>query len=660
MKKIIVVNKNRMMQMGSLVILLVAFLVFVFHFYTAYVEKVSKTDGAFFFVKSASSENIGPILPGQEIVQTYTATRDNMIGVNLAFQAIGNGSETEVHVSFIEDETEQVIQEWLLQGSQIALDGSFQFLPFSRVVDNMKGKHYRISVSVEDAELENTVTLLKTGSTIYGSLTVDGNEIDGNIALGIKGFVGYIGKVFWGISILFMGVLIWIYWSVFVFGNWKYENLFLVLGSLLVVIYLFVFTPYTEPDSNAHMATVYYYTYQILGEDELNADGRMLIYQDEAERSGLSIEPNLVNINTVKENILAVEEIQNKTPCWEEPLSVPPTAYVPQIVGAVLGKCLHLGTVSVLMLIKLFGGIFYLACCYFAIKLMPFGKLVMFVCALLPMSLELNTSSSYDNVTISLAYVLTAYIFWCAYQKERVTYKDIVLLIILSAWIAPIKIVYFLIGSLCILIPSSKFNNSKWRYGIIASVLGSGLLSIVISRLGYVASIASGNNLERGTYTWEYIMSDLTNSFNVLMRTVLNRTPEYLAQAFGGYFSWFSVGLSWTFVLLFMLVVLMSSLRGEEEKQYLDTKAKILVGSILFLVIGCTVMGLWLDWTPKEYTTIEGVQGRYFLPCLPLLVLLFRNNTIVLKRRLDKSVIMMYTILHYVTIMNIYAIAISR
>ena len=33
-----------------------------------------------------------------------------------------------------------------------------------------------------------------------------------------------------------------------------------------------------------------------------------------------------------------------------------------------------------------------------------------------------------------------------------------------------------------------------------------------------------------------------------------------------------------------------------------------------------------LTWTPRGYVSIEGVQGRYFLPFMPALMLVARNR----------------------------------
>mgnify|MGYP000214115153 FL=1 len=42
-----------------------------------------------------------------------------------------------------------------------------------------------------------------------------------------------------------------------------------------------------------------------------------------------------------------------------------------------------------------------------------------------------------------------------------------------------------------------------------------------------------------------------------------------------------------------------------------------------------------LNFTPDFCTYIAGVQGRYFLPFLPLLVLAVKNKTIYIRKKMD-------------------------
>ena len=51
------------------------------------------------------------------------------------------------------------------------------------------------------------------------------------------------------------------------------------------------------------------------------------------------------------------------------------------------------------------------------------------------------------------------------------------------------------------------------------------------------------------------------------------------------------------------------------------------------VLIVLAVLAAALNWTPINYQTLFGMQGRYLLPVLPLALLLWKNNRLVAMRR---------------------------
>jgi len=44
-------------------------------------------------------------------------------------------------------------------------------------------------------------------------------------------------------------------------------------------------------------------------------------------------------------------------------------------------------------------------------------------------------------------------------------------------------------------------------------------------------------------------------------------------------------------------------------------------------------------WTPVNYVIIYGIQGRYIIPVLPLIVLFFTNGNITTKKKIDGALL---------------------
>ena len=65
------------------------------------------------------------------------------------------------------------------------------------------------------------------------------------------------------------------------------------------------------------------------------------------------------------------------------------------------------------------------------------------------------------------------------------------------------------------------------------------------------------------------------------------------------------------------------------------------------------MLAMAFAFTPVGWPTIEGVQGRYFLPVLILLIVIVRNKKIILKRQWNDYFILWVILLQGITIINI-------
>ena len=57
-------------------------------------------------------------------------------------------------------------------------------------------------------------------------------------------------------------------------------------------------------------------------------------------------------------------------------------------------------------------------------------------------------------------------------------------------------------------------------------------------------------------------------------------------------------------------------------KKKFSNKQKIVLGIVVIMIIGLIFCSLYVQWTQIESPEIQGVQGRYFIPIMPILLLL--------------------------------------
>ena len=101
------------------------------------------------------------------------------------------------------------------------------------------------------------------------------------------------------------------------------------------------------------------------------------------------------------------------------PVTTTPVAYGPQALGMALVRAMDWGTLPLLYLGRLCNLVFFVFMTWLAMKRLPFGKEVLFGTALLPMTLHLSSSFSYDAMIMGCMFYFTAVCLDLAYEKER-------------------------------------------------------------------------------------------------------------------------------------------------------------------------------------------------------------------------------------------------
>lgn len=407
----------------------------------------------------------------------------------------------------------------------------------------------------------------------------------------------------------------------------------IALAFILIwgVVMSFLVPPWQTPDEHAHL--------RMIGESLGNEDMAYLMLYD--------IEMDLTRImNQYEEKVDRGqwEEALTKAPdysrgeCMPKSLSPSVIKHLPATVGVVLGILLHLPTFWVLELGELFSLMFYVAVCGFAIKLMPAKKEALLLFMAFPMAVQQASSLNYDAVLLPLCFLFIAYLFYLRCEKDRLGWKEAGLTLLLLALIVYIKLPYLFLGLLVFLLPKEKIHLPfpwgeingevirKWRVpaGIVLLFLtGAGVYA---ARSNFWVNLVSGMALE-----WR-------QSLRLFWLTAVFCKRHLLISSVGK-FGWMESGVSLGFVLITYLWVLILAVckQGKEEKPLVQKKS----GAYLWMVflILCIFIALsMVNHTIKvsqfggedadvtynvremiyNLPYIGGLQGRYFLPFLPL------------------------------------------
>ena len=132
------------------------------------------------------------------------------------------------------------------------------------------------------------------------------------------------------------------------------------------------------------------------------------------------------------------------------------------------------------------------------------------------------------------------------------------------------------------------------------------------------------------TYSAGYICRNLPATVKLLLRSIPEQGALWLQGVLGtvlGEPIVYRVEVSWLLGIGLMVALTAAALPADSEPriQALTARGKLGTAFVVLCVVGLTFFAA-LNWTPINYTTVFGVQGRYWLPVLPLVLLLFKAN----------------------------------
>ena len=159
-----------------------------------------------------------------------------------------------------------------------------------------------------------------------------------------------------------------------------------------------------------------------------------------------------------------------------------PVFYLPQAIGFSLARALGLGTMGLLFLGKFLNLCCYVALTALAVRTTPLGKGWFAAAGLLPMSVSLAASLSYDAGLIGTVFLFTALIFKLAYGAEEIRARELFALCALAALFGPCKLVYAPLILLLWLVPARVFGGG-----------GKKLLCFLILLLSLIAAVLAVN-----------------------------------------------------------------------------------------------------------------------------------------------------------------------
>lgn len=463
-----------------------------------------------------------------------------------------------------------------------------------------------------------------------------------------------------GISLFKYGITILsvVFFGVTAYGfyvrKWSLQRIFAGLAFGIGLFYLVTITPLSVPDEPHH----YQSSYQL---------SNYLLFQWDVSEYGDAHDfdyTNFVGHQNVSSGYLRIMKELGGKAFEGESIPIPhPRAlsyfveYLPQALGISLARILNFNFTTTFLIGRLFNLLFYAACLYFAVKRTPKFKLVIGLIGIMPMSLHQAASYSYDVFINGMAFVLIASILKAVYEENRLDRKDYLWILISGVLLAPAKVIYSAILLLCLLIPQECFRNKQQKFQGIALILTMAAVFVVLFQLNGLASMAAGTdelNWEGQTnYTLNFVFQHPLRTAEIFLQTFIEWGDTWLYWMVGSSLSGLSLSVPTWIINAFILVILLSVLSEADEKGRLSAIHRCSFLCVFVAVLLLAMASMFLGWTSDTRPIIQGVQGRYLIPVFPLLIFSLNNKTLVLRRNIDKELIIASMFLHGNVIINI-------
>ena len=295
-------------------------------------------------------------------------------------------------------------------------------------------------------------------------------------------------------------------------------------------------------------------------------------------------------------------------------------SYIPQASGMFIANILGFSVNTQIQFARFFNFMFYLFIVALSIYLIPRAKWLFVVLGLLPTSLFLASSLSADSITIAFAFLITAVVFRFRTYKTKLTLvqKNVLLFLFIPMFL--LKFAYAPICLLIFLIPDKILNlKSKLIISTVSVIIGLILYIIFSYWTGLNVRSTIPSLHDNITYIIQHFglafLGILINVLYLPMLIIDNSTNRYL-------------------VLSIIIGAIIYKSNQHLFKKKLDTFYDLLKyykPVIISLIVAMLSMGLtyaalmasFNDVRGNGFVFIDGFQGRYVLPILPLLASIY-------------------------------------
>ena len=301
--------------------------------------------------------------------------------------------------------------------------------------------------------------------------------------------------------------------------------------------------------------------------------------------------------------------------------------YLPAVPGVFLSNLFNLSPLFSMYIARLSLAIFAVFVTYFAIKIIPVKKYLFIVLALMPMMLFQQSMVGTDGVSYAIFMLFIAYLFKLYFQEIEISGHQWLYLAILCGLLVWSKPLLYIFLPLTIILSKKK---NFWK-NIIPIIIGClvlfGANQLMVSNQTINGQTIGGQPGSPTNVNPKEQLSILTKNPKRFIRVMMNSylTPfgddeiRGVIGTFGYADVLYPIWMSYLYISIVSVAIIIDGLKSNKDKHY--KQISVILAFVHFMAVN---LAIYLTYTPVNFDIVYGVQGRYFLPTV-FVVVLFMN-----------------------------------
>ena len=450
--------------------------------------------------------------------------------------------------------------------------------------------------------------------------------------------------VFSGLILTFLNAIVW---------KKELEKVMFSIVFTVGMAFMIVIPIGIVPDEGMHSFTAYRISNQFLG---IKSEENMITMRESDGTRFLVSEAGTYNNENYNQYFVDMNEceVNPKLNSFTLPYVVGTDfLYILPAIGIAIGRLLSLNAYQMYFLGRILDFALYIFGMYFIIKRTSTKKTLFLLMGLLPVFMQQGISISYDvPINLMLLYVISISMRLFSNQENSVNKLEITITVISCIALCEVKShAYILVGLLpllCLLAKKISFSKKKKLILILMLIFVCACFAGAFVSARFLPAVNLNPN---DKYTVMYLLQNPKEIILIIYNTLLTFGSFHLDSFIGRYLGYLDVGIHPYLIYVYYLLLFIVSI--PEEIVTLPKYIKCVFVVVGILTGAFAFAGMLLANSTLQDQMVLGMQGRYLLASVVLILVTLDFNFLHLKNDYQIVVFCLLCFVEYLKICNL-------